>query len=345
MRTVTLTKFGGVENLVDGEAGLPDIDREEILVQVRALGFNPVDCQIRQAGFEDLRAPVTLGFEVAGVVQRVGAGLHTRKPGDEVMAWLGGPGMAGGYAEYVRVPAAFAVPKPSSLTFAQAAAVPLAGLTALRSLCRAPVGAHESLLVAGGAGGVGSWTILLAEALGAGHIVTTAGSEASRRYLRETLGLRDDQIVDYQGLSRAELAEAARAANAGTAYRTAIDCVGGHMTTLCCDAIDFEGSVVSIVNAPKDNSHPAEEAAEEVLFSRSATFYFELVFAQAQYGSTRLYPAYAKQLERLAKLIVAGRARLPQITTVGTLSAQTVRDAHRQLESGHTRGKLVAIVD
>jgi len=344
MRTVSLIRFGGADNLVDAEAPLPTPRPRDVLLQVRALGFNPVDFQTRQSGFETLEAPIVLGFEVAGVVEDVGSDVAGLQRGDQVMAWLGGPSMAGGYAEYVAVPAAFVTRKPERLSFVEAASVPLAGLTALRSLRRSRLAASRSLLVAGGAGGVGSWTILLARALGAGRIVTTAGSDASRQYLRDHLGLADDQIVRYPGLSRGELASAVRAANGGALYDIAVDCVGGNMTSLCCDVIEFEGSVVSLVNAPKDNSHPEELADEEALFSRSAAFHFELVFAQAEYGSPQLYAPYTEQLGFLSDLIAAGSAVLPKVTNVGSLSAETVRAAHRMLETGHTRGKLVAVV-
>jgi NADPH2:quinone reductase len=345
MKTVALTEFGAAENLTDAHAERPAIEAHEVLMQIRACGFNPIDYQIRQAGFEALEPPMVLGFEVAGVVSDIGSGITTLARGQEVMAWLGGPSLAGGYAEYAAVPAAFVTRKPEKVSFAQAAAVPLAGLTALRSLRRGRLSGHRSLLVAGGAGGVGSWTILLAKALGAHRIVTTAGSESSRDYLRTHLGLADDQIIGYVDMSRADLAAAARAANEGALFDVTVDCVGKRMTSLCCDVVDFEGTVISLVNAPKDNSYPPEDADEEALFRRSAAFHCELAFAQAEYGSPSSYPAYTEPLDYLSALISQGSLTLPRVTTLGNLCAVTARAAHRLLESGHTHGKLVAVVD
>lgn len=345
MKTVSLTQFGAVENLIDAEAEMPVIGPQDVLLRVCAFGFNPVDFQTRQVGFEALKAPVVLGFDVAGVIDEVGAEVRTFKRGDEVMAWLGGPSMAGGYAEYAAVPAAFVARKPPRLTFAEAASVPLAGLTAIRSLRRGRLDASKSLLVTGGAGGVGSWAILLAKALGAARIVTTCGSEASRAYIREHLGLKEDQIVNYPGLHRDGLAGAARDANDGRLYDIAMDCVGGSMTSLCCDVIEFEGSVISIVSGPKDSSHPKELVDEEMLYSRSAAFHFELVFAQTEYASGKSYETYTQQLAFLSELIANGSLALPKVTEIGDLSADTVRAAHRLLESGHTKGKLVAVVN
>lgn len=345
MKTVTLTEFGPVENLIDAHAQIPVIGPQDVLLRVRAFGFNPIDFQTRQMGFEMLEAPVVLGFDVAGSIEEVGSEVTTLKRGDEVMAWLGGPSMAGGYAEYAAVPAALVVRKPPRLAFVQAASVPLAGLTALRSLRRGRLDASKSLLVTGGAGGVGSWTILLAKALGVTRIATTAGSEASRAYLIDHLGLKDDQIVNYYGLDRDRLASATRGANGGALFDITMDCVGGSMTSLCCDVVEFEGSVISIVNAPKDNSHPKEVADEETLFSRSAAFHCELVFAQTEYAPSKSYGRYTEQLAFLCELIADGSLALPNVTEVGGLSADSVREAHRLLESGHTRGKLVAVVD
>jgi NADPH:quinone reductase-like Zn-dependent oxidoreductase len=124
MKTVALTEFGAAENLTDAHAERPAIEAHEVLIQVRACGVNPIDYQIRQAGFEGLEPPTVLGFEVAGVVNDIGSGVTTLARGQEVMAWLGGPSLAGGYAEYAAVPAAFVTRKPEKLSFAQADAPP-----------------------------------------------------------------------------------------------------------------------------------------------------------------------------------------------------------------------------
>src|SRR6266700_1312365 len=140
MRAVMLTAFGDKEGLVERSAEIPRPGAGDVLIRNHAIGFNPIDYQIRQTGFEEIQAPIILGFDVAGVVESVGADVTNIRPGDEVMAWLGGRSVAGGYAEYSRVPAMLTARKPRSLSFAQAAAVPLAGLTALRSLQRSGCG-------------------------------------------------------------------------------------------------------------------------------------------------------------------------------------------------------------
>jgi NADPH:quinone reductase-like Zn-dependent oxidoreductase len=136
-----------------------------------------------------------------------------------------------------------------------------------------------------------------------------------------------------------------RQANDGALFGVTLDCVGGAMTNLCVDAVDYEGQVVSIVNGPRDNAQDVSIADEETLFEKSAAFHFELVFALAEQPDTSRHAIYAAQLGELATMIDAGTIKLPKITDIGALTATTVRKAHAQLEGGHTTGKLVARVD
>jgi NADPH:quinone reductase len=344
MKAVILTAFGGPENLVDAERPKPRVKPEQVLIRVKAAAFNPVDYQVREAGFPSLTPPIILGKDVAGVIEEIGTAAKSFRPGDEVISYLGGPSLASGYAEFVAVPWWFVAKKPKGLSFADAATIPLTGLTALQSLKRAKFDKSKSILIAGGAGGVGSWAIQIAKAMGYAHLVTTAGSSRSRSFLTGELGLKPNQIVDYAGLDRAALAHAAIRANEGKLFEISLDCVGGAMTHLCVDAVDFEGTVVSIVNGPKDASHAPDASDENTLFDKSASFHFELLFAVAEFAPAERQLAYAGQLNELVGMIERGQVKLPTVTVVGPLSAATVREAHRRLESGHTTGKLVATV-
>jgi NADPH:quinone reductase len=343
MRAVILERFGGPDGLIDGTMPMPEIGPCDVLIRVKAVGFNPTDYQLRQAGHPDIKPPVVLGRDVAGIVEACGAEVFALKPGDPVFAYLVRR-RPGGYAEFAAIPEWFAAPKPASLSFLEAASVPVAGLTALRSLRRVGAGAGKSLLVAGGAGGVGSWAIELAKSLGITRIVTTAGSAASRAYLKDHLGIPDARIVDYRTRSRADLAAAAIAANDGELLDITLDCVGGAMTHLCCDAVGFEGDVVSIVNGPMDQSHGTDKADEDNLFDKAAAFHFELCSAVAYYAPVARHTIYGDLLRELTRLIDGGKIRLPTVTDLGPLSAATVREAHWRLEAGHTIGKLTATV-
>jgi NADPH:quinone reductase-like Zn-dependent oxidoreductase len=344
MKSVSLAAFGDARNLVDSEAPLPELRATDVLIRTKAIGFNPIDYQVRASGFDNLVAPVVLGFELSGIVERIGSGVSKVAVGDKVMAWLGGPTRAGGYAELAAAPQDFVVKMPSRLSFAEAAGVPLAALTALRGLQRAGLSSEKALLVAGGAGGVGSWAILLATALGCRGIVTTAGNDRSAQYIEDHLGIPRTGILRYKGLDRAALATEATRLNNGALFEIALDCVGGGMTHLCCDVVDFGGTVVSIVNGPRPSDDDVSLSDEDILFNKSAAFHFELIFAQTEYAPARTTESYARDLQRIADLIEAGSLRIPKTTEVGSLSAETVRIAHQMLEAGHTTGKLVATV-
>src|SRR3954468_18499831 len=100
MKAVSLTAFGDSKNFADVESPLPAVGATDVLIRVKAVGFNPIDYQVRTSGFDDLAAPVVLGFEVSGIVEGVGSSVSNVAVGDKVMAWLGGPSVAGGYAEF-----------------------------------------------------------------------------------------------------------------------------------------------------------------------------------------------------------------------------------------------------
>jgi hypothetical protein len=116
------------------------------------------------------------------------------------------------------------------------------------------------------------------------------------------------------------------------------------MTHLCCDVVGFERDVVSIVNGPMDQSHGMPDADEDILFDKAAAFHFELCSALAYHAPSDRHGVYGEMLRELAALIDGKKIKLPPVADLGPLSAATVREAHRRLESGHTIGKLAATV-
>ena len=196
MRAVVLRGFGGPEVLRLEQADRPEPIPTEVLVRVRAAGINPVDAKTR-AGRGMAAAlgepPLILGWDVAGVVEEVGAGVTRFAAGDEVfgMPWF--PRQAGAYAEYVTAPSRHFAPLPHGLTVAQAAGLPLAGLTAWQALVDLGcIMDGDRVLVLAAAGAVGHLAVQIAKALGA-YVVATA-STANHDFLRE-LGV--DEPIDY----------------------------------------------------------------------------------------------------------------------------------------------------
>ncbi len=187
MKAITYSTYGGPDVLTLTELEDPKVGPGEILLDVRAAGVNPVDWKVMSGGLDPLMTttfPVVPGWDVAGVVAAVGLDVPEFSVGDEVMAyarkdWI----QAGSFAEKMTVPVRAAAHKPASLTFEQAAALPLAGLTAHQSLHRLGLERGRTVLVHGANGGVGSFAVQIAAAAGA-RVIGTA-SERNHERLRD----------------------------------------------------------------------------------------------------------------------------------------------------------------
>ncbi|MFI8401416.1 NADP-dependent oxidoreductase [Streptomyces sp. NPDC085463] len=187
MRAMAYETYGGTEVLRETRLPLPKVAPGEVLVRVRCASVNPVDWKIMAGGLDglmDVVHPVVPGWDVSGTVERVGIDVPEFAAGDEVMAYARKDYVHGGtFAEYVSVPVRALAAKPASLNWAQAAGLPLAGLTAYQLLTRLGTGADDTVLVHGAAGGVGSFGVQLARALGA-RVIGTASPRNHDR-LRE----------------------------------------------------------------------------------------------------------------------------------------------------------------
>ena len=196
MRAVTVGEFGGPEVLTVGRVARPVPLPTEVLVRVHAAGINPVDWKTRagqgMAGLQTL--PLILGWDVSGVVEEVGFGVTTLAPGDEVYAMPWFPRPAGGYAEYVTAPSRQFARKPASIGHAEAAALPLAVLTAWQALVdTAGIRAGQRVLVHAAAGGVGHLAVQIARHLGADRTV-----DYTRQRFEDEAG-EVDVVIDLMG--------------------------------------------------------------------------------------------------------------------------------------------------
>ncbi|MEU4517715.1 NADP-dependent oxidoreductase [Amycolatopsis sp. NPDC024027] len=193
MRIVTQETLGGPEVLRVTEAPRPEPGPTEVLVRVHAAAVNPVDWKVRRGGGFLGEPPFTVGWDVAGVVEEAGFGATGVQEGDEVLGMPWFPRPANAYAEYVTAPSRHFVRKPAGLSFAEAAALPLAGLTAWQGLVDvADVRPGQRVFVDAAAGGVGHLAVQIAKARGA-HVIGTA-SAGKHGFLRE-LGV--DEPIDY----------------------------------------------------------------------------------------------------------------------------------------------------
>src|SRR5437667_4348868 len=195
MKAVVIHEYGGPEVLKYEDISRPEPKDDQLLIHVIAAGVNPVDGMIRSGMFakEGKRAfPIILGGDVAGVVEKVGSKITKFKTGDPVFAYVSLDN-SGGYAEYALVTEREAAPKPKSLTYVQAAAVPIVALTAWQALIdTAKLKAGQTVLIHGGSGGVGSLAIQIAKAHGA-KVLGTASTE--NQDLLKQLGA--EVAIDY----------------------------------------------------------------------------------------------------------------------------------------------------
>jgi NADPH:quinone reductase-like Zn-dependent oxidoreductase len=195
MRAITQNEFGGQDVLTLTDLPKPTPLPTEVLVRVHAAGVNPVDWKTRAgSGMAGLQTfPLVLGWDVSGVVEEVGFGVTTLKPGDEVYGMPRFPHAASAYAEYVTAPSRHFAKKPKSLTHVEAAALPLAALTAWQILKdTADVQPGQKVLITAAAGGVGHFAVQIAKALGA-HVIGTA-RESKHAFLKD---LGADEVIDY----------------------------------------------------------------------------------------------------------------------------------------------------
>ena len=199
MKAVVQDAYGPAAVLETRDIGRPEIGGDQVLVRVRAAGVNPADWAI-MGGLPYIARPVyglrrpknaVRGTDVAGTVEAIGAGVTRLRPGDEVFGWCGGLG--GAFAEYAAASAGALAPKPADLTFEQAAAVPMAGLVALQALRdHGGVRAGQDVLINGASGGIGTFAVQIAKALGAG--VTGV---CSTRNVDMVRSIGADHVIDY----------------------------------------------------------------------------------------------------------------------------------------------------
>lgn len=308
MRAVVQQRFGTADVLSLQTRPRPVPLPTEVLVRVHAAGVNPVDSKTRggdgMAGVLG-EPPFVLGWDVAGVVEEVGFGVHTLAVGDRVfgMPWF--PREAGGYAEYVTAPARQFARTPEALSDVQAAAVPLAALTAWQILVDATqVKAGDRVLINAAAGGVGHFAVQFARHFGA-HIIAAA-SPANHEWLR-TLGA--DEAIDYHDPNYLSTV---------TDVDVVVDLVGGDELRLA-RTLRSGGTIVAVPSGVPDE---LAAGAEESGF-RAISFLVE--------------PDGAA-LGVIGGLLADGVVR---VEVAATFPLEQVAAAHAQIESHRTRGKIV----
>lgn len=311
MRAMVISRFGGPDVFELQDRPRPVAGPGELLVRVVASGTNPVDAKIRQAGsWAGIPFPAVLGYDVSGVVEEVGPGVTGFKAGDEVFYTpeiFGNPN--GSYAEYTVAAASIVAHKPPGLSHVEAAGIPLAGGTAWEAIVRRlAVRPGETVLIHGGAGGVGSFAIQFAKAAGA-RVLATA-SKANHEAMRDlgadvTLDYRDTDVVDQI------LREAG-----GAGVDAAFDTAGGNVPMSTQVTRPF-GRIATILPPTGDL---------DALYVKNQTLYGTFLTREGA------------RLREMAPLFERGQAK---VIVDAVLPLEQVGKAHERLDSGHGRGKII----
>lgn len=333
MKAVALTRYLPIDDpdaLLDVDLDVPVPGPHDLRVRVEAVSVNPVDTKVRAPKPQVEAGPKVLGYDAAGVVDAVGDAVSGFAVGDAVY-YAGDITRSGSNAQFQLVDARLVARKPDTLDFAQAAALPLTALTAWELLFeRMPYafdggGTGRSLLVIAGAGGVGSIAIQLAKLAGF-TVIATASREETVAWCR-TLGA--DHVVDH----RQALAPQLRA-------------LGFEMVDAALNFADTDQywEVLGELLAPLGHVGLIVEPAGALKIgdpykSKCIGIHWEFMFARARF-KTEDMAEQGRILARVAELVDAGRLRGTLTDTLSPISAETLREAHRRLESGRTVGKL-----
>jgi zinc-binding alcohol dehydrogenase family protein len=337
MKAVGLFKYLPIddpESLIDVEIPKPEARGRDLLVRVKAVSVNPVDTKVRSPKDKVETEPKVLGWDAAGVVEAVGEGVTLFAVGDEVY-YAGSMTRPGCDAEYHLVDERIAGHKPRTLSFHEAAAMPLTTLTAWEALFdrmgverKAEGQPSRSLLVIAGTGGVGSITIQLAKKLAGLRVIATASRPETEAWCRE---LGADDVIDHGKPFQQELARI------GSGEVDFILCAANtekHLDNMLA-AIRPQGKICLIVGVKGNQPVPINGFQ-----SKSVSICWELMFTRAMYETPDMQ-AQHDILEETARLLDDGTLRHTMKEDGGPLDAASLRKAHARLESGQMIGKLV----
>lgn len=305
MKAIVIHSFGGPDVLNYENIPVPDPKPNELLIQVHAVGVNPVDWKIREGYLGQIPLPSILGSDFSGVVEAIGSEITNFRVGDSVLGIVSDD--SGSYAEYAVAPASQVAHKPDGLDFIRAAALPVASLTAWQALFDvANLQKGQKVLIHAAAGGVGSFAVQFARWKGA-QVIGTA-SEKSADYVKS---LGADQVIDYR---KTKFEDVVRDVD------VVLDTQGSDTQERSWRVLKPGGILVSIVSPP-----PKEKAS-----------------APGVRGVFLSSKPRGDELEQIANLVASGTVKVNVETT---LHLKEARKAQELSQSGHAHGKIVLITE
>jgi NADPH2:quinone reductase len=347
MRAILLHETGAADRLQAGEAPVPQLRPGHVLVRVHATSLNPVDVKIRRGMPITPELPAILHGDVAGTVESIAADVRSLRPGDHVYGCAGGVrGSGGALAEFMLADARLLALKPERLSFAEAAALPLVGITAWEALfdraglpepaatrwpdhgpnpnTGTPADAGDApidVLVQAAAGGVGHVALQLARAAGARVFATAstpAKQEIARRFGAQAIAYREETVADC-----------VRRLTAGAGFPIVFDTVGGECLDRSFEAVSRGGQVLAIATRSSHDLSP--------LHAKGATLHVVFMLQPLLFGTGR--ERHGEILRALACLVDDGR--LEPLLDSRRFGFSEAAEAHRYFESGQVVGKVV----
>lgn len=314
--------------LVDIELPKPIAEGRDLLVKINAVAINPVDVKMRNRIAAGAPEPKIFGYDAAGIVEAVGPQVTAFKPGDAVF-YAGTVARPGTYAEYHLVDERIVGPKPASLSFAEAAALPLTSLTAWEMLfdrLAIPLtNTDASLLLIGGAGGVGSMAIQFAQRLTGLTVIATASRPDSSAWCRK---LGAHHVIDHTQPLAAQIANLDAPP---VAY------------VFCISATDMHWPAINDIIAPQGRVGIIEDPETmdvRLAKAKSVSIHWESMFTRAAYQTADM-EVQGQILTRVAQMVDNGELTTTLAEVLGPISASTVTEAHRRIVGSHPSGKMV----
>lgn len=319
------------KNFIETELQTPAPGDYDLLVEVKAASVNPVDTKVHKGAIKNgLQQPRILGWDASGVVRAVGANVSGFKAGDEVY-YAGDITRPGSNSTQQLVDSRITGHKPKKLDWAAAAAIPLTALTAWEGLFERlnlqHGNAEQTLLIVGGAGGVGSLAIPFAKLNSKVKIIATASREDSAQWCRDRGA---DLVINYNDMP----GELEKQGIKQVDYIFCLNDTDGHWEAMA-RLIAPQGHICTIV----ENEHPLNM---DQLKLKSAALHFEFMYTRSMFST----PDIARQgeiLNTVAQLLDEGKIESTLSETLHGLSVETLQQAHQRVLEGHMRGKVVLV--
>ena len=318
-------------SFIEFETDKPQPKGYDLLVKIHAVSVNPVDFKIRQNAAKDtvLDTPKIIGWDAVGIVEAAGEKTSRFKVGDEVY-YAGDLTRSGTNAEYQLIDERIVGFKPKNLTIAEAAAIPLTGLTAWESLfdrikVNPEIDTGKTVLILAGAGGVGSIAIQIAKKVGKLTVIATASRPDTEKWCKE---MGADYVVNHRNL------------------KVDLEKIGHSQVDYILDFVDLEGYWETAAEIIKPQGHIVSITGSskplnlDLLKTKSVTFSWELMYTRSMFATEDMEKQH-QILNEIAKLLDKGTLKTTLTTTLKGFTADNLKEAHKMQESGKTIGKTV----